>query len=143
MTLQYKLDSTEGLSEEIAKLYIEKDGVFILDVTGHEKTEKQNKNLIPKARLDQEIEKRKEAEKGLTEICDNLIEDIDESKRSLIPDLPAAKKIAWIRQANVAGVFEDKKVESLDSQKPGDQKPKDFEGMSPQAIMATGYNSNK
>ena len=40
-------------------------------------------------------------------------------------------------------VFEEKKVESLYSQKPGDQKPKDFEGMSPQAIMATGYNSNK
>ncbi len=141
MTLQYKLDSTEGLSEEIAKLYIEKDGVFILDVTGHEKTEKQNKNLIPKARLDQEIEKRKEAEKGLTEICDNLIEDIAEDKRSLIPDLPAAKKIAWIRQANVAGVFEEKKVESIDAKKPGSEKPTDFNDMTPQQIMSTGYKT--
>jgi len=145
MTLQYQLDSTEGLNEEIAKLYIEKDGKYILDLAGAGpvKNENRDKNLIPKSRLDQEIEKRKEAEKGLNEICENLIEDIAEDKRSLIPDLPAAKKIAWIRQANVAGVFEEKQVESIDSQKPGDKKPKDFEGMSPQAIMATGYNSNK
>jgi len=141
MTLQYTVDSLQGLDEHIQALYIEKDGKFTLDVTGHEKPE--NKDLIPKSRLDQEIDKRKEAEKGLEEICNNLIETIAEDKRGLIPDLPPAKKVTWINEANKAGVFEEKKVESLDSQKPGDQKPKDFEGMSPQAIMSQGYNSNK
>ena len=39
MTLQYQLDSLNGLEESISKLYIEKDGKFTLDVTGHEKPE--------------------------------------------------------------------------------------------------------
>jgi hypothetical protein len=102
MTLQYKLDSLDGLDENIAALYIEKDGKFILDVTGHEKPE--NKDLIPKSRLDQEIEKRKEAEKGLQAICDQMIEDVPEEKRSIIPDaLAPSAKITWLREAKSRG----------------------------------------
>ena len=147
MTLQYQLDSLDGLNEEIKKLYIEKDGKFVLDLAGYEpaKNENKNKNMVPKSRLDQEIERRKQAESGLEEICNNLVETIAEDKRGLIPDLPPAKKVAWINEANKQGVFDDKQQteSSIDSQRPGDQKPKDFEGMSPQAIMATGYNSIK
>ena len=39
MTLQYQLDSLEGLDENISKLYVEREGKFYLDVTGHEKPE--------------------------------------------------------------------------------------------------------
>ncbi len=143
MTLQYQLDSLEGLDESISKLYIEKDGKFYLDVVAGTQNlkDKESRNMIPKSRLDQEIEKRKEAEKGLQAICDNLVEDIDESKRSIIPDLPPSKKIVWIREANKQGIFEDKKAESIDSQKPGDQKPTDFDKMTPTQIMATGYKT--
>ena len=143
MALKYQLDSLEGLDEHIAKLYKEEDGKFILDVTGHEKpADKDKGNMVPKTRLDQEIEKRKEAEKGLQEICDNLVEDIPEDKRSIIPDLSPSKKIVWIREANKQGVFDEKKTESaIDSKRPGDQKPKDFENMTPTQIMSTGYKT--
>ena len=138
MTLQYQLDSLDGLEESISKLYIEKDGKFTLDVTGHEKPE--NKDMIPKSRLTQEIDKRKEAEKGLSAICDQMIEDVPEDKRGIIPDLAPSAKITWLREANKQGIFEERKAESIDSQRPGDKSPKDFDNMSPQAIMATGYN---
>jgi hypothetical protein len=143
MTLKYQLDSLEGLDEHIAKLYKEEDGKFILDVTGHEKPEDKDKgNMVPKTRLDQEIEKRKEAEKGLQEICDNLVEDIAEDKRSIIPDLSPSKKIVWIREANKQGVFEEKQVNPpVDTKRPGDQKPDNFDNMTPQAIMAKGYKT--
>jgi len=138
MTLQYQLDSLDGLDESISKLYIEKDSKFYLDVTGHEKPD--NKDLIPKSRLDQEIDKRKEVEKGLQAICDQMIEDVAEEKRSLIPDLAPSAKITWLREANKQGIFEDRKAESIDARRPGDKKPDNFDNMSPQAIMATGYN---
>jgi hypothetical protein len=141
MTLQYQLDSLDGLDESISKLYIEKDGKFILDVTGDEKPE--NKDLIPKSRLDQEIDKRKEAEKGLQAICDSMVEDVSEEKRSIIPDLAPSAKIVWLREARKQGIFEDRKAESIDSKRPGDKSPTDFKDMSPQAIMATGYNTTK
>ena len=144
MTLQYQLDSLDGLDEHIAKLYIEKDGKFYLDLdeSGLVKPEdKDNKNMVPKSRLDQEIEKRKDAEKVLQEICDNLVEDVPEDKRSIIPDLPPSKKITWIREANKQGIFDEKKAESIDSKRPGDQKPTDFKDMTPTQIMATGYKT--
>ena len=141
MTLQYTVDSLDGLDEHISKLYTEKDGKFILDVTGHEKPE--NKDLIPKSRLDQEIDKRKEAEKGLQTIVDKMVEDVPEEKRSIIPDLAPSAKITWLREANKQGIFEERKAESIDSQRPGDKSPKDFDNMSPTQIMSTGYNKTK
>ena len=139
MTLKYALDSLDGLEESISKLYIEKDGKFYLDVIGHEKPE--NKDLIPKSRLDQEISKRKEAEKGLQSIVDKMVEDVPEEKRGIIPELAPSAKITWLREANKQGIFEDKQAESIDSKRPGDKSPTDFKDMSPQAIMATGYNT--
>lgn len=138
MTLQYALDSLDGLEESISKLYIEKDGKFILDVTGHEKPE--SKDLIPKSRLDQEIDKRKEAEKGLQTICDSMVEEIPENLRPIIPELAPSAKITWLREAKKQGIFEDRKAESIDARRPGDKKPDNFENMSPTQIMSTGYN---
>ena len=78
------IDDETNEAKSIVKIY-EKDGKFYLDVTGHEKPD--NKDLIPKSRLDQEISKRKDVEKGLQAICDHMIEDIPEDKRGIIPDL--------------------------------------------------------
>ena len=108
-------------------------------MTGLEKPE--NKDLIPKSRLDQEISKRKDAEKGLQALCDQMVEDVPEDKRSIIPDLAPSAKITWLREANKQGIFDEKKAESIDSKRPGDKSPTDFKDMSPQAIMATGYKT--
>jgi hypothetical protein len=140
MTLKYQLDSLEGLDEHIKALYLEKDGKFILDVTGHEKPE--NKDLIPKNRLDQEITRRKDAEKGLQAICDQMVEDISEDKRSIIPDLAPSAKIAWLQKANKAGLFDDKQVNPpVDTKRPGGKPPQDFDNMTPTQIMSQGYKT--
>lgn len=140
MALQFQLESLEGLDELTSKLYIEKDGKYVLDVTGHEQAE--DKNSIPKSRLDQEISKRKDAEKTLNGIADELLEDIPEDMRDIVPDLPPAQKIKWIRDANKKGFFNAKTDESgPDSKRPGGKAPNDFKDMSPQAIMATGYKT--
>ncbi len=108
-------------------------------------TDDQNKNknqehLIPKSRLDAEIAKRKEAETELKTIADNLKADVPEDYRDLVPDLPPGKLITWLRNASAKGLFNPPSKESIDSKRPSDKKPTDFENMSPQSIMALGYN---
>ncbi len=137
MALQMTVESLDGLAESISKLYVEKDGKFSLDVDGHDKNEG---DRIPKSRLDQEIAKRKEAETELKTIAENLKKDVPEDFQDLVPDLPPGKLIAWIRSANVKGLFDPPSKEPIDSKRPGDKKPTNFDNMSPQAIMATGYN---
>jgi hypothetical protein len=137
MTLKMEIENLDGLDESISKLYVEKDGKFYLDVTGHEKSEG---DRIPRSRLNQEIEKRKLSEQTLKEFADTLIEDIPEEKRSIIPDLAPAQKIRWLREALKLGFFDEKQTTTIDSKRPSDKKPQNFENMSPQAIMATGYN---
>lgn len=138
MTLQYQLENLEGLDESISKLYVEKDGKFYLDVIGHEKTE--DKERIPKSRLDQEITKRKDAEKELSEIAENLKADVPEDMQELIPDLSPANLIKWLRSANAKGLFDPKPKESIDTKRPGD-KPGESDNLSPQARMASGYKT--
>ncbi len=139
MALQYKLDSLEDLDENTSKLYVEKEGKFFLDVDGHEKNE--DKNKIPRSRLNAEIDKRKAAEGDLKTIAEDLKKDVPEEMQGLIPDLPAAKLVVWLRSANAKGLFDPKSRESLDSKKPGDKAPTDFKNMSPQALMAQGYKT--
>jgi hypothetical protein len=144
MALQMKLETLDELSEEIAKLYVEKDGVYILDVQGHEKPDTKDKNMIPKGRLDAEISKRREAEKELADIAEELKADVPEEFKDMVPDLPAGKLIPWLRNSFAKGLFEEpKSKESIDSKRPGDQKPTDFKDMNPTQIMATGYNKTK
>ena len=108
------------------------------NVTVNDKDE--NKDRIPISRLNQEIEKRKAAEIELSTIAEDLKKDVQEDFQDLIPDLPPGKLITWLRNASAKGLFDSKSKEPIDSKRPGDKKPTDFEGMSPQAIMATGYN---
>ena len=118
------------------------------NVDGHEKNDgkqdqgnKDQANMIPKARLDQEIQKRKASEDALKEVADALKESIPEEHRDLIPDLPPQKLIKWIQQANAKGLFTQKQVEALDKKRPGDKQPQDFSGLSPQQMMSRGYKT--
>ena len=139
MTLAYELENLDGVDESISKLYIEKDGKYVLNVHGHEKPD--NKDMIPKRRLNQEIDKRKASEKALQEVAEQLIEDVPEDKRSIIPDLPPAQKISWLKTAFKMDFFSDKTSTSIDTKRPGDKTHANFKDMSPQAIMATGYKT--
>ena len=81
MTLEYELDSLEGLEENISSLYTEKDGKFYLDVTGFAKSG--DKNKIPRHRLNQEIDKRKAAEMNLATIAEDLKKDVPEEMQGI------------------------------------------------------------
>ena len=100
----------------------------------------ENKDRIPISRLNQEIEKRKAAEIELSTIAEDLKKDVPEDFQDLIPDLPPGKLITWLRNASAKGLFDSKSKEPIDSKRPGDKKPTDYENMSPQSIMALGYN---
>jgi hypothetical protein len=108
------------------------------NVTVHDKDE--NKDRVPISRLNQEIEKRKAAEIELSTIAEDLKKDFPEDMQNLIPDLPPGKLIIWLRNASAKGLFDSKSKEPIDSKRPGDKKPTDYENMSPQSIMALGYN---
>ena len=139
MTLAYELENLNEVDENLKSLYVEKNGKYVLDVQGHEKLD--NKEKIPISRLNQEIEKKKAAEKALQEVADQLIEEITEDKRSIIPDLPLVQKITWLKTAFQMDIFSDKTATSIDTKRPGHRSPTDFKDMSPQAIMATGYKN--
>lgn len=138
MTLQMVVDSVDGMDEGIAKLYVEKDGKFHLDVDGdHVKNE--DPNRIPKSRLDAEIEKRKDSEKSMAEIAESFIEDLPEDMRDLVPDLAPAAKIKWIKAAQAKGLFDQKPVEGIDTKRPKGKQAENLDGLSPQTLMAKGY----
>jgi hypothetical protein len=139
MALKMVVDTIEGMDEGIAKLYVEKDGKFSLDVDGHVNPDTGDR--IPKSRLDAEIEKRKAADATLKEVADSYVdESIPEDMRDMVPDLPPAQKIKWIQQANAKGLFDAKSREAIDTRKPGDKKPAALDGMSPHAMMSMGYS---
>lgn len=99
-------------------------------------------HMIPKARFDQVVNQRKAAETALTEVCDELIEEIPEDMRDIIPDLSPADKIKWIRNAMKKGLFATQKdTNGPDSKRPSGKSPANFENMNPQSIMAMGYGS--
>ena len=96
--------------------------------------------MIPKARFDQVIQQKKDAEAALNEVVESLIEEVPEDKRDLIPDLAPAEKIKWLRKANKAGVFGGQQAASgPDSKRPGGKPPTDFENMTPGQMRAMGY----
>jgi hypothetical protein len=142
MTLQYQLETLEGLDEGIQRLYVQKDGKFYLDVTGHEKPD-DNKDKIPLSRLNQEIEKRKLSDKTLNEIAESFVNQISEDKRDIIPDLPPAQKIKWIQNAQSKGFFEETQTKSIDSKKPGDKPPENTDNMSSIQLIEHGLNNQK
>jgi hypothetical protein len=135
MTLQYEVETLEGLDESTAGLYQEKDGKYVLDVD----LPTVKNDGIPRTRLNQEIEKRKATETTLAEIAETFVEEIPEDMRDLIPDLPPAAKIKWIKAAATKGLFNPK--QPIDSRRPNDKPPEDLSSMSPQAKMARGYKT--
>ena len=140
MPLAMTLENLDNVEDSIKPLYIEKDGKFHLDVEGHH-DKNDDPNRIPKARLDQEIEKRKASDAALKEVADGFIESIPEDMRDLVLDLPPAQKIKWVQQANQKGLFDSRSKDPLDSTRPGDKSPTDFKDMTPTQIMAAGYQT--
>lgn len=147
MTLKAVLENLDGLDSTIAGLYKQvEDGKYHLDFEpvedDHAKNskDKSDKGSIPRSRLNAEIEKRKSVEKEILNIAEELKTDVPEEFKSMVPDLPAGKAIAWLRDAFAKGLFDPKQSkESFDSKRPSDKILTRLDGLSPQQRIAQGY----
>jgi hypothetical protein len=103
------------------------------------------KHMIPKARLDQEISKRRVAEEQLEGIAKELEADVPEQYRELIPaSLSAADRIKWLRAANARGLFTPAEPLPTDQSKPKITKPTpSLDSLSPVQKMAAGYGNTR
>ncbi len=94
---------------------------------------------VPYARFQAVNDAKKQAEETLAGIVSELVEDIPEDMRDIVPDLPPAQKITWIRNANKKGLFSTKAPASgPDSKRPAGKAPVDTSGMSPTDLITLG-----
>jgi hypothetical protein len=96
---------------------------------------------VPYTRFQQVNEQKKAAEGTLQELVDELKQDIPEDMQDLVPNgLNPADQVRWIRNAMKKGLFSQGQAQDgPDPKRAGGKPPTDFEGMSPQSIMAQGY----
>lgn len=78
MTIDYKVDSLDGMSEDVAKMYAEKDGAYVLDVQGID---------IPdvsglKSALDKERDRANAAEKAAKQAAKEALEKEEAAARA-------------------------------------------------------------
>jgi len=101
--------------------------------------------MIPKARLDQEIAKRRAVEEQLEAVATELAADVPEEYRELIPTgLTAAERIKWMRQAAAKGLFTAATPPPTDQTRPKLTKPApNVDALSPAQKMASGYGQPK
>lgn len=99
-----------------------------------------SEKTVPYARFAQVNEQKKQAEETLAGIADELLEDVPEDMREIVPNLPPAEKIKWLRQAVKKGFFSKTETkDGLDSKRPNGNPPKDFTNLSSLAKIAGGY----
>ncbi len=110
----------------------------VKDQAGKDQTQEKT---VPYTRFQQVNEAKKAAETELQAVADGLKEEVPEEFRDLIPDMPPAQQIKWIRQAQAKGIFNPPKADALDTKRPGDKKTPDLNTMTPHAMRAAGYKT--
>lgn len=113
-------------------------------VQGADKPTEKGDNWIPKTRLDQEIAKRKEAERMIQEIAKDYADAVPEQFRDCIPDLPPTAKISWIKQAIDKNLFggNSKHESGPDSKRPTSKPAVDLSKASTMGLLEAGYKKN-
>ena len=97
---------------------------------------------VPYARFKEVVEQRKASEEALKSVVDELVNGIPEEIRGLVPNLPPAERVAWIRQARDAGLFkkpETPAAPELDTKRPGGKPPADLSNMNASQLLSAGY----
>lgn len=103
-------------------------------------------NMIPKHRFDEVNQKRKDAEESLQSVVAEMVDDIPEQFRELVPNLAPTDQIKWIRNAQKSGLFSSKApAKSPDSKRPGSmtKPPSDYSGMSASELIRAGLTNQK
>ncbi|MEF3698703.1 hypothetical protein [Desulfolutivibrio sp.] len=96
--------------------------------------------FIPKSRFDEVNQKFKEAKETLQAVVDELKADLPEEMQDLVPDLPPAETIKWLRLAQKKGVFGGKETPQSgpDAKRPGGKSTPDFDTMTPGELISMG-----
>lgn len=106
------------------------------------RSDKPEMPMIPKARLDEEIGKRRTLETEYAEFAETVLAEIPDQLKPLIPaDLSPSAKLKWFKQAKATGVFNAKPVvPETDKGKPATTpKDQDPSTMPVYARIAAGY----
>lgn len=100
-------------------------------------------HMIPKARLDEEIGKRRSLETEYAEFAESVLAEIPDNLKPLIPaELNAGAKLKWYREAKKTGVFNAKPdVPETDKGKPATTpRDQDLSTLPAHARIAAGYS---
>lgn len=107
---------------------------------GSSDTRRDDPRTVPYGRFQEVNAKRKAAEDTLAAIVDEMCNDVPEDMRGLIPNLPPAEKVKWLREARTRGLFRaSAPTSSPDSKRPVAKTSEDLSNLSPVAMMARGY----
>lgn len=106
--------------------------------------------MIPKARLDEEIQKRRTLEEQLGSVAEVLLADVPESFRDLVPNVSPAEKVKWLQAAKAKGLFagstetEKPKVPATDTKAPKTApREEDLSALPPQVRIARALGGGK
>ncbi len=98
-----------------------------------------------KTKLDTEATQRKQAEAQLQAIYDDVLTEVPEAHRDMIPNLPLGDRIKWVRSALKKGVFADKAKPDVkvDQSRPKitPQTQVNVDTLKPEQKMAMGYKT--
>jgi hypothetical protein len=99
--------------------------------------------FIPKGRFDEVNQKFKEAKETLQAIVDDLKEELPEEMKDLVPNLPPAETIKWIRLAQKKGIFGgmESNQSGPDSKRPGGKAAPDLDTMTPGELISLGLKT--
>lgn len=104
------------------------------------KTEK----TVPYDRFQKVNEAKKQAEETLNTIATELLEDVPEDMRDIVPNLPPAEQIKWLRSALKKGLFASKETSSSpDSQRPSGKVAADYLNLTPYEKLSMGYSTKR
>ena len=99
-------------------------------------------HMIPKSRFDQVVNQRNELEATLTGLAAEVRAEVPEDMQDLIPaKLSPQDQIIWIRNAMKKGLFTKQAPDGIDTKRPGGKQAPNYDGMSPQTMMAMGYKT--
>jgi hypothetical protein len=105
-------------------------------------SDKPDPHMIPKARLDEEIGKRRTLETEYADFAESVLAEIPEKLKALIPaELGPGAKLKWFREAKKTGVFNAKPdVPETDKGKPATTpRDQDTSTLPAHARIAAGY----
>jgi hypothetical protein len=105
-------------------------------------SDKPDTPMIPKARLDEEIGKRRNLETEYADFAESVLAEIPEKLKALIPaELGPGAKLKWFREAKKTGVFNAKAdVPETDKGKPATTpRDQDTSTLPAYARIAAGY----